>query len=61
MNIYDTIEGKLIIGPFDYNPIEYASYLLEKDDRFLLKVFLFLECATHFHFKLNNFVFFVKK
>jgi hypothetical protein len=38
MNIYDTINYKLIIGPFDYECIEGAEILMTFPEKFLLKV-----------------------
>lgn len=40
MNIYDHEKCLLKIGPFSYEPLDYAKEVLEKaDDRFLLKYF----------------------
>jgi len=38
MNIYDSKNFKLIIGPFDYDCIEGAEILMTFPDKFLLKV-----------------------
>jgi hypothetical protein len=40
MNIYDHEKCLLKIGPFSYEPFDYATEILQKaDDRFLLKYF----------------------
>ena len=38
MYIYDPINYKLVIGPFDYNALEYAEHCLGLPDKMLLKV-----------------------
>ena len=42
MNIYNTNDGKLVIGPFDFEPISYADYLIHQSDAFILKVVIYL-------------------
>jgi len=39
MNIFKTLTSQLAIGPFDYDPIEYADRLIKLPDKLLLKYF----------------------
>lgn len=39
MNIFDTVNSKLVIGPFDYDPIEQADRLTLLPEHILLKYF----------------------
>ena len=40
MSIYDAINERLTIGPFDYEPLEYADKCLNLPSQVLLKVFI---------------------
>lgn len=39
MNIFDTLNSKLTIGPFDYEPIDQCDRLIEFPEKVLLKYF----------------------
>ena len=42
MNIYDAVNQRLTIGPFDYEPLEYANKCLNLPNQILLKVLIYL-------------------
>ncbi len=39
MNIFNTQSSKLVIGPFDYDPIQYVNRLIQLPDSVLLEYF----------------------